>query len=189
MLQLHVYGLLQNSFRPPEDIRTLRNYWRLRQEHIAEAATSIQRMQKALIQVNLQLTNVLNDISGATGMAIIRAILAGERDPHELAAYRDPNVKASEEEIARSLEGTWREEHLFALKQQLANFDHYQEMIRECDGRLHQHLQTLEEKGDVSNLAPVERSKRPRGHVPEGFDLREEMYRISGVDFNPHRRH
>ena len=182
MLQLHVYGLLQNSFRPPEEIRTLRNYWRLRQEHIAEAATSIQRMQKALIQMNLQLTNVLNDISGATGMAIIRAILAGERDPHELAAYRDPNVKASEEEIARSLEGTWREEHLFALKQQVANFDHYHEMIRECDARLHQHLQTLEEKGDVSNLPPVERSKRARGHVPEGFDLREEMYRISGVD-------
>lgn len=182
LLQLHVYGLLRNSFRPPEEIRTLRSYWRLRQEHLAEAATCIQRMQKALIQMNLQLSNVLNDISGATGMAIIRAILAGERDPRELAGYRDPNVKASEEEIVQSLEGTWREEHLFALKQQLANFDHYQEMIRECDQQLQRHLRTLEQKGDPRNLPPVERGKRPRGHVPKSFDLRSEIYRISGVD-------
>lgn len=182
LLQLHVYGLLRNSFRPPEEIRTLRSYWRLRQEHVAEAATCIQRMQKALIQMNLQLTNVLNDVSGATGMAIIRAIVAGQRDPHRLAAYRDPNVKASEEEIARSLEGTWRREHLFALKQQLANYDHYQEMIRDCDEQLRDQLQTLEDKGDPNNLPPLERGKRPRGQVPEGFDLRSELYRISGAD-------
>src|SRR5205085_10456145 len=107
----------------------------------------LQRMQKALIQMNLQLTNELNDISGLTGMRIIRAIVAGERDGRELAArYRDPNVKASEEEIAQSLEGTWREEHLFALEQQVANYDHYQKMIAECDRKLRQHLQTMEEK-------------------------------------------
>jgi transposase len=182
MLQLHVYGLLKNSFRPPEEIRTLRSYWRLRQEHVAEAASCIQRMQKAMIQMNLQLTNVLNDISGVTGMKIIRAIVNGERDRYQLAACRDGNVKASEEEIAVSLEGTWRQEHLFALKQQLGNYDHYQKQIRECDQQLHQHLQTLEEKGDVDKLPPVERSKRARGHVPEGFDLRAELYRISGVD-------
>jgi transposase len=182
LLQLHVYGLLKNSFRPAEEVRIMRSYWRLRQEHVAEAATCIQRMQKALIQMNLQLTGVLNDISGATGMAIIRAIVAGERDPARLASCRDPNVKASEKEIARNLEGTWREEHLFALKQQLANFDHYGQMIRECDRELYRHLRTLEEKGDVGKLPPLERGKRPRGHVPEGFDLREELYRISGVD-------
>lgn len=182
LLQLHVYGLLKNSFRPAEEIRIMRSYWRLRQEHVAEAATCIQRMQKALIQMNLQLTGVLNDISGATGMAIIRAIVAGERDPARLASYRDPNVKASEAEIARHLEGTWREEHLFALKQQLANFDHYGEMIRECDRELYSHLRTLEEKGEVDQLPPVERGKRARGHVPEGFDLRQELYRITGVD-------
>jgi transposase len=182
MLQLHVYGLLRNSFRPAEEIRTLRSYWRLRQEHVAEAATCIQRMQKALIEMNLQLTNVLNDVTGATGMAIIRAIVAGERDPRKLAGHRDPNVHASEEEIAKSLEGTWREKHLFALEQQLANFDHYRQMIRDCDQRVHRRLQTLEQKGDASQLPPAERRKRPRGHVPEGFDLRTELYRISGVD-------
>lgn len=182
LLQLHVYGLLKNSFRPAEQIRIMRSYWRLRQEHVAEAATCIQRMQKALIQMNLQLTGVLSDISGTTGMAILRAIVAGERDPARLAKYRDRNVKASEAEIARNLEGTWREEHLFALKQQLANFDHYGEMIRECDRELYRHLQTLEEKGDLDKLLPVERGKRARGHLPEGFDLRQELYRITGVD-------
>jgi hypothetical protein len=177
-----VYGLLKNSFRPEEQIRILRSYWRLRQEHLAEAASCIQRMQKALIQMNLQLSNVLNDISGATGMAIIRGIVAGERDPNKLASHRDRNVKASRAEIARHLEGTWREEHLFALKQQLANFDHYQQMIRDCDQELYRHLQTMEDKADRNTLPPVERGKRARGHVPEGFDLRAEMYRISGVD-------
>ena len=182
LLQLHVYGLLRNSFRPTEEIRTMRSYWRLRQEHVGEAGTCIQRMQKALIQMNVQLTNVLNDISGVTGMAILRAIVDGERDPQQLASYRDPNVKASEAEIAQHLEGTWREEHLFALKQQLANYDHYQQMIRDCDERLYQHLQTLEDKGDPKDLPPEERRKRARGHVPEQFDLRKEMFRISGVD-------
>jgi transposase len=182
LLQLHVYGLLRNSFRPAEEVRILRAYWRLRQEHIGEAATSIQRMQKALIQMNVQLPNVLNDISGVTGMAIIRAIVDGERDPQELASFRDPNVKASQAEIAQHLEGTWREEHLFALKQQLANYDHYQQMIRDCDTQLHRHLQTFDDKGDPKDLPPVERAKRARGLMPEDFDLRAELFRISGVD-------
>jgi transposase len=182
LLQLHAYGMLRNSFRPTEEIRDLRTYWRLRQEHVAAAASCIQRMQKALIQMNVQLTNVLSDVSGTTGMAIIREIVRGQRDPRQLAQYRESNVKASEEEIARSLEGTWNQRHLFELKQQLINFDHYQEMIRDCDQELHRHLQTLEDKSDGGKLPPVQRNKRARGHVPEGFDLRAELYRISRVD-------
>jgi transposase len=98
LLKLHTYGLLNNSFQPPADIRALRTYWRQRGEHVAEAATCIQRIQKALTPMNLQLANVISDISGLTGQAIVRAIVAGERDPRKLAAFRDPRIQASEEE-------------------------------------------------------------------------------------------
>src|SRR6516225_1892463 len=100
LLKLHTYGLLRNSFRPPQEIRTLRTYWRQRNDLIRSAGRHIQRMQKALTQMNIQLANVLTDISGVTGQAIIKAILAGERDPHKLAEFRNPRVKASEEEVA-----------------------------------------------------------------------------------------
>src|SRR5579859_3684707 len=101
LLKLHTYGLLRNSFRPPEEIRLVRTIWRLRSRHVREAARAIQHMQKALTQMNIQLANVLSDVSGMTGQAIIKAILTGERDPHKLATFRDPRVKASEKEIAR----------------------------------------------------------------------------------------
>src|SRR6516225_6264055 len=100
LLKLHTYGLLRNSFRPPQEIRTMRTYWRHRNDLIQGAARHIHRMQKALTQMNIQLANVLSDISGKSGQAIIKAILAGERDPHELAALCDCRVKASEEEVA-----------------------------------------------------------------------------------------
>ena len=96
LLKLHTYGLLNNSFQPTSEIRTLRTYWRQRAEHVAGAATCIQRMQKALTQMNLQLANVIRDISGLTGQKILRAIIAGERDGLKLAKFRDPRVKASE---------------------------------------------------------------------------------------------
>jgi transposase len=182
LLQLHVYGLLRNSFRPAEEIRILRSLWRLRQEHVAEAATCIQRMQKAMDLMNVKLTKVLNDVSGTTGMKIIRAIVGGERDRNRLAEFREPNVKASEEEIAASLEGTWKAEHLFALKQQLANYDHYQSMIAECDRELASYLRTLDDKGDIRQLPPVSRNKRPRGNMPAGIDLRSECFRMCGGD-------
>ena len=105
LMKLHTYGLLRNSFRPSQEIRTMRTYWRQRNDLVQSAGRHIQRMQKAMTQMNLQLANVLSDVSGVTGQAIIKAILAGERDPHKLAAFRDCRVKASEEEIARSLEG------------------------------------------------------------------------------------
>src|SRR5213080_1089565 len=113
LMKLHTYGLLRNSFRPSQEIRTMRTYWRQRNDLVQSAGRHIQRMQKALTQMNLQLANVLTDISGATGQAIIKAILAGERDSHKLAQFRDPRVKASEEQIAQSLEGNWQEDLLF----------------------------------------------------------------------------
>src|SRR5271156_3625362 len=114
-MKLHTYGLLRNSFRPSQEIRTIRTYWRQRNDLIRAAVSHIQRIQKALTQMNIQLANVLSDVSGMTGQAIIQAILAGERDPHKLAVFRDPRVKASEEQIARSLEGNWEEDLLFVL--------------------------------------------------------------------------
>jgi transposase len=105
LLKLHTYGLLNNSFQPPSEIRTLRTYWRQRAEHVRGAATCVQRMQKALTQMNLQLANVISDLSGVTGQKIVRAIVAGERDPQKLAAHSDPRIHASRDTIAKSLEG------------------------------------------------------------------------------------
>ena len=113
LLKLHTHGLLNNSFQPTSDIRVLRTYWRLRAEHVTGMATCIQRMQKALTQMNMQLANVISDLSGKTGQAIIRAILNGERDPKKLAELSDRRIHASREEIAKSLEGNWRSELLF----------------------------------------------------------------------------
>jgi hypothetical protein len=116
LMKLHTYGLLRNSFRPSEEIRRLRTYWRLRNDLVQAAGRHIQRMQKALTQMNIQLANALSDISGKSGQAIIHAILEGERDPYELAAMCDVRVQASEEEVARALEGNWQEDLLFMLK-------------------------------------------------------------------------
>ena len=140
MLKLHTYGLLNNSFQPSAEIRALRTYCRQRGEHVGEAATCIQRIQKALTQMNLQLANVISDISGLTGQTILRAIVAGERDPRKLAEFRDPRIQASQEQIAKSLEGTWRPELLFVLQQQLSMYDAYQQGIVECDQQLQKHL-------------------------------------------------
>jgi len=157
LLKLHTYGLLNNSFQPPAEIRALRTYWRQRGEHVAGAATCIQRIQKALTQMNLQLANVISDISGLTGQAIVRAIVAGERDPRKLAEFRDPRIQASEEEIAKSLEGNWRPELLFVLQQELEMYDTYQRRIAECDLQLQKHLASL-----ANNVPPRPPEAEPR---------------------------
>src|ERR1700676_3443300 len=118
LMKLHTYGLLRNSFRPSQEIRIMRTYWRQRNDLVRSAGRHIQRMQKALTQMNIQVANVLSDVSGMTGQAIVKAILAGERGPYQLAALRNWRVKASEEEIARSLEGNWQEDLLFVLQQE-----------------------------------------------------------------------
>jgi transposase len=182
LLKLHTYGLLRNSFRPEEEILVMRTYWRQRQQHIADASRAIQHMQKALTQMNVQLANVIADISGATGLAIIDAIGNGERDPQRLAQLRDPRVKAGRNVVAKSLEGNWRPELLFVLKQERESYRQIQQKIAECDGQLRSHFQEMKTKADPLQLAPVPRHKRAHGNVPDLFDLREELYRISGVD-------
>lgn len=182
LLKLHVYGLLKNSFRPEEEILVMRSYWRQRQQHIGDASRCIQHMQKALTQMNVQLANAISDISGTTGQAILTAILAGERDPKTLAKFRDPRIKASEAVIANSLEGNWRAELLFTLKQEFESYQMFQKKIAECDEQLQQHYQTMETKADPELLPKVPRDKRAHGNIPDGFDLRGELYRTAGVD-------
>src|SRR6266481_4165947 len=135
-LMKHTYGLLRNSFRPSQEIRTMRTYWRQRNDLVQSASRHIHRIQKALTQMNLQLANVLSDVSGLTGQAIINAILAGERNPYKLAAFRNSRVKASEEQIARSLEGNWQEDLLFVLQQEQDGYEFCEKQMAECDRQL-----------------------------------------------------
>jgi transposase len=187
LLKLHTYGLLRNSFRPTSEIRVLRAYWRQRAEHIHTATECVQRMQKALTQMNLQLANAIADIMGVTGQKILRAIVAGERDAEKLAQMRNWRIQASQEEIAASLTGTWREELLFGLKQELERYDFCQRQIGECDQEIEKHLSTLPSRPSEAPqagepaLAPPKR-KQAAGNTPS-FDLAGELERIAGVDF------
>src|SRR5260370_13441195 len=185
LMKLHTYGLLRNSFRPSQEIRTLRTYWRQRNDLVRAAGRHIQRIQKAMTQMNIQLANVLSDVSGMTGQAIIKAILAGERDPHVLAAFRDHRVKASEEEIARSLEGNWQEDLLFVLQQEQDGYEFCQRQMAECDRRLQQYLKQREDRSAGANLPEEKRKERLRkkkkGNTPQ-FDMRVELFRMTGAD-------
>ena len=184
LMKLHTYGLLRNSFRPLQEIRVMRTYWRQRNDLVQSAARHILRMQKALTQMNLQLANVLTDISGATGQAIIKAILAGEHDPHNLAEFRDPRVKASKEEIAQSLEGNWQEDLLFVLKQEHEGYEFCQKQMAECDRQLQQYLQQREDRSHGAPLPEEKRQgrrKKKRANKPQ-FDLREGLFRMTGTD-------
>lgn len=184
LLKLHTYGLLNNSFQPPCDIRVLRTYWRQRAEHAVGMATCIQRMQKALTQMNLQLANVISDVSGRTGQAIVRAILEGERNPEKLAELADCRIRATKEEIAKSLQGNWRPELLFVLQQQVEMYDIYQRRIAECDQKLQQHLSTFANSSipvTQESLSHANKNKSKQKNVPQ-FSLTEELLRITGVD-------
>jgi len=184
LMKLHTYGLLRNSFRPSQEIRTMRTYWRQRNDLVQSAGRHILRMQKALTQMNIQLANVLSDVSGMTGQTIIKAILGGERDPHKLATFRDCRVKASEEEIARSLEGNWQEDLLFVLKQEQDGYEFCQQQMAECDRQLAQYLQQQEDRSHGASLPEEKRKgrlKKKRANKPR-FDLREALFRITGTD-------
>jgi transposase len=187
LLKLHTYGLLRSSFRPTPEIRVLRTYWRQRTEHIHTATECVQRMQKALTQMNLQLANVITDIMGLTGQKILRAILAGERDADKLAKMRNWRMQASHEEIVASLTGNWRAELLFTLKQEVDRYDFCQRQIGECDQEIEQHLDTLpsrprETVPPVQPVMPPKKRKKAQGNSPE-FALGQELARIAGVDF------
>jgi len=180
--KLHTFGLLNNSFLPPQQIRVLRTYLRQRESLVAAAGTCIQQMQKVLTEMNVQLANVLSDLSGRSGMAILKAILSGERDPQRLAALADRRVQASRREIAQSLEGHWREELLFVLQQVHDLYFFHLESIAGCDRRIEAHLQTLPSKVDLTASPLPHRDRLPRRkHLPQ-TNLREELYRIAGAD-------
>ncbi len=183
LLKLHTYGLLNNSFQPTAEIRVLRTYWRQRAEHVSGAATCIQRMQKALTQMNLQLANVISDLSGVTGQAIVRAIVAGERDPQKLAELSHPRIEASREEVAKSLEGNWRPELVFVLRQEVEMYDTYQWRITECDQQLQKHLASFADTELPQTPKAESKEKRAKStkNAPR-FDLSSELKRITGVD-------
>jgi transposase len=185
LLKLHTFGLLNNSFQPSDETRTARTLWRHRAGLVAEAGSTIQRMQKTLTEMNIQLSHVLSDLSGVSGMRIVQAMVDGKRDPKELAALADPGVKASKAVIAKSLQGNWRKELLFVLEQELDLYRTWQAKIAECDRQLQVHLKNMASKVDVAvqPLGPRPKRKRPSKNAPQ-FDLRSELYRISGVDWS-----
>jgi len=170
--QLHTYGLLEGAFRPTEQVCALRVYVRQRMTQVRYSSSHIQHMQKAMAQMNLQLTNVVEDITGKTGMLIIRAILGGERNPLALAGMRDRRCKNSEETIARSLRGNFRAEHLFSLKQAVEIYDFYQGKIEECDQAILSQLTLFDA---VSSSADGTDTKPPT-------TLSDALQRMSGVD-------
>ena len=179
--QLHTYGLLQGAFRPADAIIVLRSYLRQRAMLIQGAAQHIQHMQKALQQMNVLLHHVVSDITGLTGMTIIRAILAGERDPQVLAQHRDPRCKNSIEVIAKSLEGNFRADHLFALQQAVALYDAYQAQLVTCDQRIEQYLTSLERVTEEAPPPPPKPRQSPKHNQPR-FDARTYLYQMTGVD-------
>ncbi len=179
--RLHSYGLLTASFRPADQVVVLRSYLRQRQMLVRYAGQHVQHMQKALEQMNVKLTEVVSDVTGLTGLAIIRAIPGGERDPLELARLRNVNCRRTEAEIARALHGNWRAEHLFALKQAVALYDFYRQQLQECDGQLQAQLTSFADRRDGRPLPERSRPSRKAAKGP-AFDVREALYRMAGVD-------
>lgn len=191
--KLHTYGLLRNSFRPPAEIRAVRTLWRQRERWVQEAARAVQHMQKALTTMNVQLANTISDLSGVTGLAILRAIVAGIRDPWALATLRDPRIAASEAEIAHSLQGHWREDVLFELRQSLEAYDFYQQQLAACDRELAKYTAAvasrelpeppaLPEGAALLPAAKPTRRAKARSKNRPGFDLAAELHRTMGVD-------
>jgi transposase len=175
---LHAVGLLQGSFRPAQEICAFRTILRHRASLVEAASKHVQHMQKSLDQMNVQIHRVLSDLTGVSGLAMVDAILGGERDGHKLAALRDGRVKASEESIVAALEGDYRAEHLFTLKQSLESYRHYQKHLTDCDREIREHVEGLEGRSDDGE--PPESRKRMRRATDE--ELRKEYFRVVGVD-------
>jgi len=179
---LHSVGLLRGSFRPDEEICAIRSLWRHRDNLIQLATLHLQHMQKALDQMNLQIHHVISDLAGTTGLAIVDAILAGERDPHKLAQLRNRHIRASTETIMKSLVGDYREEHLFTLRQSLKSYRHYQELIQEVDLQVKQMVQRLPSKIAAGEKPPKGDKIRRTPWRNEPPQLRNDLYRAFGVD-------
>lgn len=184
---LHSYGLLNNSFRPDADLIPLRTLLRHRAQLIEHRAPHILHMQKALTQMNIQIAQVLSDVTGDTGLRILRAIVAGERDPYKLAVMRNYRCKKDENEIAKGLTGTWRDEHLFVLQQSLEMFDFYTQKIEACDTeieRLYTLIRPQEDDAGAEGLSPLPEkpSASHSKNAPKGVQVRKHLLRIAGVD-------
>ncbi len=180
---LHSVGLLKGSYRPAQDVCAIRSLLRHRDSMIKISATHVQHIHKALTQMNLQIHNVIRHITGLTGLAILDAILAGERDPKKLAALKHGRIKASNDVIEKSLMGDYLPEHLFTLKQALQSYRHYQDMIKACDQEIEAYLTDFESRIDPEDPPPAPRIKKikPTGNEPD-FDLRAHLYRVFGTD-------
>lgn len=179
--QLMSFGLLRGAFRPADEVCALRAVWRHRDMLLSYQARHVQHLQKALTQMNVQLHHVITDLMGVTGQAIVRAIAAGERDPRTLAAMRDRRIKADEAEIAAALQGNWRDEHLFAMKQALALVDAYSEQIRQCDGELERLLKALKVHALPEDGLGAAKRGTPAKNAPR-FGARTALFEASGVD-------
>jgi transposase len=182
---LHSFGLLRASFRPPAQVCAVRSLWRHRDMLVRYASSHVRHMQKALTQMNIQLANVISDLTGKTGLAIVDAILSGERDCHQLAARRDHRIKATSETIAKSLVGDWRFEHLFTLGQARELYAFYQQRIAQVDTEIGGLLRSFESRVEVATQPLAATTSPSRDRAPQqapGFDLRAEIHRILGVD-------
>jgi transposase len=179
--RLHACGLLQPAFRPDDCICELRSYMRRAGTLIRDIGRCILHMQKALELMNVKLSEVVNDITGKTGFAILHAIVQGERDPQRLARFRDPHCKESAATIAKALQGNWREEHLFALQQAMETWDFFQKQLRACEGQIAACLQRLPKKQPDKVLPPRSQPRKPRHNAPH-FDARALLAPILGVD-------
>ncbi|MCI5116295.1 MAG: IS110 family transposase [Candidatus Electrothrix sp. AX1] len=181
---LHTVGLLNGSFRPAQEICEVRSLLRHRDNLVKSVSSEVQRMQKSLTQMNLQIHNVISDITGVTGMKIIDSILAGERNPYKLAELRDPRIKADKETIAKSLTGDYRREHLFTLNQTVASYRHTLELIRQCDAEIESYLKEFEPRVEINEPSSPSSGgsrRKPKGNTPT-FDVKGHMHRLLGTD-------
>jgi transposase len=179
--ELHTVGLLKGAFRPPDEVCVMRGYMRQREMLVQASTMHIQHMQKALTHMNLRLGNVVSDITGVTGMKIIKAIIAGERNAQVLASHRTEQCKQSQQTIAKSLRGNYRTEHLFALKQAFELYGIYQEKLSECERELMKVVQQQPHKTEAEP-PPADRKLRTRDKVRGAVDVRSELYKQTGVD-------
>jgi transposase len=181
--QLHTYGLLKASFRPEAEMRALRSYLRHRDNLIRYRSAHIQHMQQALHLMNLPLTNVISDITGQTGMQIIRAIIAGERDPVKLAQYRDRRCRSSQADIAKALTGHYCPQYVFMLKQAVELYEMYSQQVQACDAEIERQYSAIKPIFDepLPPLPPAPKKYRRQGSTPD-YDLRAYLYQLTGVD-------
>ena len=184
---LHSLGLLHSAFRPDADVCAVRSLMRHRNDLVTMASEHIQHMQKALTQMNVQFQHVISDLTGLTGLAVLDAIVAGERNPEVLARLRDPRIKASEDTIRKSLEGNWRAEHILALKQRLSLYRSHRDLIDECDKEIEKLVAAFaprvdpDEKPMPEDRKQKQRKRKKKSGSPD-FNMRAEAYKLFGVD-------